>query len=405
MLINRTWLENMKVLFNDLKTLGNSLQQQKVDYTKSYAHIPAIIDSLVKLWRSHGKYTAKSFVAVDVGEKGSQINILGEDCPARLQNLRKDLLTHCFDEQLKNGDYRLAFTEVNVDSYSPPPKKCSSYVGVAPVPPVAKYSNFPDGIFSFGRGNRTNLPFRGVGKDVLRVVDEETLAQTAECFTSKFCTRLHQAAKSWSNALKTSIAEELVTGKRTYAGRRHFSPMPKLDGGLQSFSDECHRFLSGDVTVTEQWKDKTLAPDIRKSQMALAQLVRTMKVCTQSMTAETLNKAYLHRKIAETYCEFDTRFNAVLSALPWQYLVDCRKAILEETQRSETIRPDTSKFQGLIKEAKNIPDLVEIIRSMSDIARLETDCAEIRSKYRTLTMELGDFKWEVLGEGTTFLQQ
>ena len=244
------------------------------------------------------------------------------------------------------------------------------------------------------------MPFRGVGKDAMRVVDDETLAQTSECFTSKFCTRLHKAAKAWSSALKTSLAEELVTGKKTYAGQRHFSPLQKVDDGLQSFSDERHRYLLSKTNVSEQWKDKTTPPDIRCTQMALAQLVRTMKVCTQYMTAESLNKAYLHLKIAESFCEFDTRFNAVLSALPWKYLVDCRKSILEETQRSEAIRSDTSKFQSLIKEAKGIHDLVEIIKSMSDIARLENDSPEIKAKYRQLTLELEDFKWEVAGEGT-----
>ena len=117
MIITLFWLETMKLLLGDLKTLGNSLQQQKVDHSKSYASLPTIIDNLVKLWRFHGKYYAKTYVPVDVDEKGSQINILGADCPSWLQSLCKDVLAHFFDEQLKNGDYRLAFVDVNVGLY------------------------------------------------------------------------------------------------------------------------------------------------------------------------------------------------------------------------------------------------------------------------------------------------
>ena len=105
----------MKLLFTDLKTLANALHAVKVDYSKAYSNITAIIDNLVKLWRFHGKYTCRSYFPVDLDEKGTQINILGDDCPDWLRSLCKDVLSHCFDEHLKNGDYRLAFVPVDVD--------------------------------------------------------------------------------------------------------------------------------------------------------------------------------------------------------------------------------------------------------------------------------------------------
>ena len=249
------------------------------------------------------------------------------------------------------------------------------------------------------------MPFRGVALDVLRIINAETLMQTSECFISKFCTRLHSEAKNWSRSLKTSLAEESHAGKRTYAGKRYFSPLPKLEDGLQSFSDECHRYLSAEISVKETWSDKSRKPPIQNTQLALAQLIRTMKACTQSMTVDILDKAYLHLKIAESYCEFDTRFNAVFSALPWHYLVSCRKSIIEETQRNEKTRSDTSKFQTQIRQTKTIADLVEIARSMSDIARVEADSPEVRAKYRQLGKELEEFKWEFVEEGTFFARE
>ena len=50
LLINPIWLGNMILIFSDLETLGNSLLRQEVDYSKSYAIIPSIVDSVVKLW-------------------------------------------------------------------------------------------------------------------------------------------------------------------------------------------------------------------------------------------------------------------------------------------------------------------------------------------------------------------
>ena len=248
------------------------------------------------------------------------------------------------------------------------------------------------------------MPFRGIGKDVLRVVDPNTLSQTSGCFISRLCARLHKCAKTWSTATKTSVSEETNAGNRSYAGKKYLAPLPAVEDGLQSFADECHRYLSATINVKEAWTDKSGSPDMQSAQMSLAQLIRSMKLCTKSMTENSLSQAYLHLKIAESYCESDTRFHAVFSALPWQYLVDCRKSIIEESQRNEQIRSDQSKFQGLIREAASIADLVEIIRSMSDIARVEIDGPEVRAKYRMLSKELGDFKWEVLNEGTLLFQ-
>ena len=104
----------MKLLFNDLEMICNSTHRQKVDYSKAYSVIPAIIGNLVKLWRFHWKYTSKSYAPVDVDDKGAQINILGYDCPAWLKSLCGDVLAHCFGDRLKNGDYKLAFVQVDV---------------------------------------------------------------------------------------------------------------------------------------------------------------------------------------------------------------------------------------------------------------------------------------------------
>ena len=41
---NFHWLETLKDVFQDLKTLGSALQAKKLDHGEAYKHIPDIID-------------------------------------------------------------------------------------------------------------------------------------------------------------------------------------------------------------------------------------------------------------------------------------------------------------------------------------------------------------------------
>ena len=222
------------------------------------------------------------------------------------------------------------------------------------------------------------------------MVGADSLAQTSECFISKLATRLHKSAKSCGNALRPSLSDETNAGKRTYDGKRNFAPLPKVGDGFRSFPDERHRYLSSQINAKEHWADRGADPDMQSTQMSSAKLIRSMKIRTRSMTPNSPNQAYLHLKITESYFEFDTRFRAVFSALPWRYLVDCAKSIIEESQRNWPIRSDASKCQGIAREANGISDMIAIARSMGDIDRLDTDGPEVRAKYRTLSKELSD---------------
>ena len=105
----------MKDVFHDLKALGTALKAKKIYLGKAYKYIPEIIDKLANLHRFQGKYHKQSYVKVHVDAAGSQIKLLGDKCPVWLKQISDDVLVHCFDEQVGNGDYKVAFTDVNFD--------------------------------------------------------------------------------------------------------------------------------------------------------------------------------------------------------------------------------------------------------------------------------------------------
>lgn len=108
-------------------------------------------------------------------------------------------------------------------------------------------------------------------------------------------------------------------------------------------------------------------------------------------------------KIAESYCDKDTRFSSVLSALPWKYIVDCRNDIKDGQKKTNEIRADTSKFSERIKEAKTIDNITSILQDMSDKARTEEDTNVVDAKYVRLQDDIKSADWEGFREGTFFL--
>ena len=118
------------------------------------------------------------------------------------------------------------------------------------------------------------------------------------------------------------------------------------------------------------------------------------------MTEETLEKAYLHQKIADSYCEKDIRFSTVLSALPWKYIIDCRNDIKDGQKRSNEIRADTSKFSERILSASAIENITSVLQDMSDKARTEDDSNEVRHKYVKLQEDIQTLDWSKFTEGT-----
>ena len=113
-LFNPHWLETLKDVVQDLKTIGADLHAKKLDRDKAYNHIPDIIDEMANLCRFHSKYHKQSFGKVHVGASGSQIELLGDKCPGRLKQISGDVLVYSFNDHIKNGDYKIAFTEVDV---------------------------------------------------------------------------------------------------------------------------------------------------------------------------------------------------------------------------------------------------------------------------------------------------
>ena len=109
-----------------------------------------------------------------------------------------------------------------------------------------------------------------------------------------------------------------------------------------------------------------------------------MEICTEKMTDATLEQAYLHQKIAESYCDKDSRFSSVLSAMPRKYIADCRNDIKGGQKKTSEIRPDTGKFSERIAEAKTIDNMPSITQDMSDKSRTEEDTNEVVAKYAKL---------------------
>ena len=127
-----------------------------------------------------------------------------------------------------------------------------------------------------------------------------------------------------------------------------------------------------------------------------------MGICTDKMTETTLGQAYLHQKIAESYCDKDSRFSAVLSAIPWKYIVDCRNDIKDGQKKGNEIRADTSKFSEMIEEAKTIDNIASILHDMIDKSRTEEGTNELIAKYAMPQEDIRTANWAGFSEGTFY---
>ena len=124
-----------------------------------------------------------------------------------------------------------------------------------------------------------------------------------------------------------------------------------------------------------------------------------MKICTGEMSGTTPEQAYLHQKIAESYCAKDGRLSSVLSAMPWKYIVDCRNDIKDGQKKRNEIRSDTSKFSERVAGAKTIDNIASILHDMIDKARTEEDTDEVTAKYANLQEDIRASKWAEFSEG------
>ena len=80
------------------------------------------------------------------------------------------------------------------------------------------------------------MPFRGMGKNVMKIVDETTLQKASDNFVTKLSTRLHSSAKAWTASLKTILDEDATKNQRIYSGQRYYQPLPPMPQDLQSLS-------------------------------------------------------------------------------------------------------------------------------------------------------------------------
>ena len=102
-----------------MKLLGTALQAKKLDQPKAYKHVPDVVEKLAKLSKFQDKYNKVSFARVDVDASGSQVKLLGDKCPDWLKQLSNDVLVYCFEDQMKSGDYKISFMDVDVSLVPP----------------------------------------------------------------------------------------------------------------------------------------------------------------------------------------------------------------------------------------------------------------------------------------------
>ena len=109
----------------------------------------------------------------------------------------------------------------------------------------------------------------------MTIIDDDSFVDLSGKFVSKLRTHLHSSAKAWANDLKALLAGESGSGTRTYAGRRYFFPLPKIPAVLQNFAGELYRYLSRNSPVTEPFNAMEGLPDVRSTEMARGQLIRS----------------------------------------------------------------------------------------------------------------------------------
>ena len=111
------WLENLKNLFDKLKSLGKAIEQNKSDMGKTYEGLRDIADALVLLndmRRKHNKKITHCLI-IKLNTAGDSMKRLGIDLPKWLRTLCSDAIMYHVDAQWQAGNYRTAFCSANVD--------------------------------------------------------------------------------------------------------------------------------------------------------------------------------------------------------------------------------------------------------------------------------------------------
>ena len=205
---------------------------------------------------------------------------MGENFPTWMKKISDDILAYCVDDQLKNGDYKIDFAEVDAVSLLVILLIWASIF-------FWVYGVYQSGDFKVETKYftchlvyRTNLPIRGVGGSVMSVIGEDSFSEISDKFVSMLCTHLHSASEIWSGGLKLLLSHDNSPHVKTYAARRYFFPLPMISDAIQSFSDERYRYLSRTVAVSEPLSAMGGVPHIRASQMAIGQLIRSYESAT-----------------------------------------------------------------------------------------------------------------------------
>ena len=246
-----------------------------------------------------------------------------------------------------------------------------------------------------------SLPLVGSAKDCLQVLNDDAISNIHDAILSKFIDRLRPIGKAWS--LKTSKLPNPTDEKcrKRYAGKLYFQPLPPVPDDISAFLNDAFRFSDKCIDVSKEWcRESTNDPPINAALLSLAQLLKSMALCTHGITEKGLESLSAHRDIAISFCSNDSRLTTFLKSLPTAYLCNASLALQQGTKLKAECRSSALGYQNKIRSMKTVDDLASLLSDMSTEARLEVDSPEIEGKYDIIRETFDNYDFSGFEEGT-----